>query len=111
MKVAVDELRGREVLDITGRVLGRVGRMTLESESWAIDSFQLKLGRNAARELGLSYSIFRVPTVDIPTGLVMGASEAVILRAALDELQPLVEEEVTEPLLLPARTVIAPVMP
>jgi sporulation protein YlmC with PRC-barrel domain len=89
MELPVDRIVGRKVLDITGRVLGRVGHLLVDTESWAIGSFQLRLQRRAALDLGLRWSIFRVPTLHVPTGLVMAASDAVILRAQLDELQPL----------------------
>ena len=39
--------------------------------------------------MGLRWSLFRVPTLEVPTGLVMAASDAIILRAELYELQPL----------------------
>jgi sporulation protein YlmC with PRC-barrel domain len=93
MEVSVDRLRGRKVLDVTGKVLGRVGHLLVDTESWAIGTFQLRLSRSAARELGLRWSLFRVPALEVPTGLVMAASDAIILRAALYDLQPLAPDE------------------
>ena len=89
MELPVDRIVGSKVLDITGRVLGRVGRLVVDTESWAIGSFRLKLRRRAALDMGLRWSIFRVPTLEVPTGLVMAASDAIILRAELSDLQPL----------------------
>jgi sporulation protein YlmC with PRC-barrel domain len=93
MEVSVDSFKGRKVLDITGRVLGRVGHLLVDTESWAIGSIQLRLRRRAALDMGLRWSLFRVPTLDVPTGLVMAASDAVILRASLADLQPLAPSE------------------
>jgi sporulation protein YlmC with PRC-barrel domain len=93
MELPISRLSGRKVLDITGRELGRVGQLLVDTESWAISSIQLKLHRRTAKALGLHWSFFRVPTLDLPTGLVMAASDAIILRAALDELQPLAASE------------------
>jgi sporulation protein YlmC with PRC-barrel domain len=93
MEIAIDRIVGRKVLDITGRVLGTVGHLMVDTESWAISSFQLRLRRAAAREMGVRWSIFRVPTLEVPTGLVMAASDAVILRAELSDLQPLAPAE------------------
>jgi sporulation protein YlmC with PRC-barrel domain len=98
MELPVDRMRGRKVLDVTGRVLGRVGHLLVDTESWAIGSFQLRLRRRAARDLGLRWSFFRVPTLDVPTGLVMAASETIILRAAMEDLQPLAPVEQAYPL-------------
>jgi sporulation protein YlmC with PRC-barrel domain len=89
MEVSVDSFRGRKVLDVTGKVLGRVGHMLVDTESWAIGSFQLRMRRGPAREMGLRWSFFRRPVLEVPTGLVMAASDAIILRAALYDLQPL----------------------
>jgi sporulation protein YlmC with PRC-barrel domain len=89
MEIAIDRIVGRKVLDITGRVLGSVGHLLVDTESWAISAFQLRLRRKAAREMGVRWSFFRVPTLEVPTGLVMAASDAIILRAELADLQPL----------------------
>jgi sporulation protein YlmC with PRC-barrel domain len=93
MEIAMDRIVGRKVLDITGRVLGKVGHLMVDTESWAISSFQLRLRRAAAREMGVRWSLFRIPTLEVPTGLVMAASDAVILRAELSDLQPLAPVE------------------
>lgn len=89
MELPVERLMGRKVLDVTGRVLGRVGHLLVDTESWAIGSFQLRLRRRAALDMGLRWSLFRIPTLEVPTGLVMAASDAIILRAELADLQPL----------------------
>jgi sporulation protein YlmC with PRC-barrel domain len=92
MHVAMNDFPGRPVVDITGRVLGRVGALMIDTESWAIPSFRLRLRRATARELGMGWSLFRAANIEVPTGLVMAASDAVILRAALDELHGLVPD-------------------
>jgi sporulation protein YlmC with PRC-barrel domain len=89
MHIALDELPGRSVLDATGRVLGQVDGLMLDTQSWAVESLRVRLRRSAAEELGLDWSPFRAPTLDIPTGLILAASDAVILRADIDELQNL----------------------
>ena len=89
MEIPIDRIVGRKVLDITGRVLGSVGHLMVDTETWAISCFQLRLRRAAARDMGVRWSLFRIPTLEVPTGLVMAASDAVILRAELSDLQPL----------------------
>ena len=88
--LALDELPGRSVLDSSGRVIGRVDRALVDLESWAVDSLRVRLHREAAADLGLSWSPFRPASLDVPTGLVLAARDAVILRAGLDELASLV---------------------
>ena len=88
-RMRLDELPGRAVLDSTGRVIGRVSQAVVDLESWAVDSLRVRLERSAANELGMPASFFRPATLDVPTGLVFAASDAVILRATLDELHGL----------------------
>ena len=85
-RMPLDDLPGRSVLDSTGRVIGRVDRALVDLESWAVDALRVRLRRDACADLGLEWSAFRPPALDIPTGLVLAARDAVILRAALDEL-------------------------
>src|SRR5688500_15860605 len=88
-RMALDELPGRSVLDSTGRVIGKVERAMVDMESWAVESLRVRLRRDAASELGLASGTFQAATLDVPTGLVLAASDAVILRAALEELHGL----------------------
>jgi sporulation protein YlmC with PRC-barrel domain len=101
MEIPIDRIVGRKVLDITGRVLGSVGHLLVDTETWAISAFQLKLRRATARAMGVRWSFFRVPTLEVPTGLVMAASDTIILRAELSDLQPLAppEEAMAQPAL------------
>jgi sporulation protein YlmC with PRC-barrel domain len=93
MEIPIDRIVGRKVLDITGRVLGTVGKLMVDTESWAISAISLKLKRRTALDMGVRWSFFRVPTLEVPTGLVMAASDAIILRAEMSDLQPLAPSE------------------
>jgi sporulation protein YlmC with PRC-barrel domain len=92
MRTSLDALPGRVVLDSAGRLLGRIRSLQVDTESWAVESLRLRLRRKTAQELGLRWSLFHMPTMDVPTGLVHAAGDAVILRAALDELAGLVND-------------------
>jgi sporulation protein YlmC with PRC-barrel domain len=92
MRTSLDALPGTSVLDSAGRVLGRITRVQVDTESWAVESLRVRLRRRTAQELGLRWSLLHMPTMDVPTGLVLAAGDAVILRAALDELAPLVND-------------------
>ncbi len=93
MRMAVDELPGRTVVDATGRVVGDIDKLMVDASSWAVESLRVRLRRRAAEELGLGWSAFKHATIDIPTGLVMAAGDAVLLRAAIEDLAPLVRDE------------------
>jgi sporulation protein YlmC with PRC-barrel domain len=89
MHIDLDDLPGRSVVDATGRVLGEVDGLLLDTQSWTVDLLRVKLRRSTAEEFSLAWSPFKAPTIDIPTQLVMAASDAVVLRASLEELQGL----------------------
>ena len=96
MRMALDELPGHSVLDSTGRVIGKVERAMVDLESWAVECLRVRLRREAAEELGLQSTPFRGATLDVPTGLVLAASDAVILRATLEELHGLAPSSAQE---------------
>lgn len=69
-------------------------------ETWAVDVLGVKLSRPVAREMGLDASwfawLFRPATIDVPTGLVQAASDAIILRVSLAELRDAAPEQFSE---------------
>jgi sporulation protein YlmC with PRC-barrel domain len=90
MNTSLEQLPGLAVLDSTGRALGTITRVLVDTESWAVATLRVRLRRRTAQDLGLRWSPFHLPMMDVPSGLVMAAGDAVILRATLDELAPLV---------------------
>ncbi len=92
MHMAFDDLPGRSVLDSTGRVIGQVEQAVIDLESWAVASLRVRLRREAAAELELPSTFWKPATLDVPTGLIFAARDAVILRANLDELRGLSRE-------------------
>jgi sporulation protein YlmC with PRC-barrel domain len=101
-RMTVDELPGRSVIDSTGRLIGHVMKAVVDLETWAIEALRLRLARAAAAELGLPDSLLKPATLEVPTGLVLAASDAVILRATLEELHGLVGHPVRPTLVEPA---------
>jgi sporulation protein YlmC with PRC-barrel domain len=87
--MSLDEMPGRSVLDSTGRVIGHVAKAVVDLETWAVCSLRVRLRRDAAFDLDLPTSFLKPATLDVPTGLIHAASDAVILRAQLAELQGL----------------------
>ena len=91
MHVKLDELRGRMVLDANGRVIGRVHAALVDMETWLVDTLRIAVARQAAPDLDLSWSLWRSlwrpHTVDVSTGQINAAGDAVILRVSLAELR------------------------
>jgi sporulation protein YlmC with PRC-barrel domain len=90
MHVRLDELRGRKVFDANGREIGRVKAALVDMETWLVDTLRLSVGRHAAGDLEMPWtllSFFRPPTVDVPTGQINAAGDAIILRVSLGDLR------------------------
>jgi sporulation protein YlmC with PRC-barrel domain len=93
----ISQLRRRAVLDATGRVLGRVKSVLVDMDSWIVDTLRVTVARKAATDLDMRWSFFRRPSIDIPTGLVNGAGDAILLRVSLAELRESPPQRVEEP--------------
>ena len=52
-----------------------------------MDALRVTLRRAIAREMDIQWSFWRRPTVDIPTGQIHAAGDAIILRVAVAELR------------------------
>jgi len=87
MHVEVDQLRGVKVFDANGRAIGRVKAALVDMETWLVDTLRIGVTRRAAADLDLRWSYFRQPKIDVVTGLVHAAGDAIILRVSLAELR------------------------
>ena len=91
MHVKLDELRGRKVFDANGREIGRVNAALVDMETWVVDTLQVRVARHAAADLDIPWSFlssfFRPPTVNVSTGQINAAGDAIILRVSLAELR------------------------
>lgn len=86
-----DDLRGRSVIDGSGRVIGSIEGLLVDSQSWRVEAFRVKLRRDTAEQLGAVHRVFQSATIEIPLDLVHAAGDAVILNVpttALRELKP-----------------------
>ena len=87
MHVELDELRGVKVFDANGRAIGRVKAALVDMETWLVDTLRIGVTRRAAADLDMRWSYFRRPTIDVATGLIHAAGDAIILRVSLAELR------------------------
>jgi sporulation protein YlmC with PRC-barrel domain len=86
MHIQLGDLPGRMVLDAAGVVLGRIRVPLVDMETWLVDALRVRPSRRVAGELGLKWLWWKRPTIDIPTGLIHAAGEAILLRVSLGEL-------------------------
>jgi len=87
MHLKLSELPGRPVLDANGTVIGDIKAPLVDMETWLVDTLRITVRRHAAREMALTWSFFNRPTVDVPTGLIHAAGDAIILRVSMAELR------------------------
>jgi sporulation protein YlmC with PRC-barrel domain len=91
MHVQLRELPGRLVIDATGALLGRIKAPMVDMETWLVETLRVRPSRRVARALGLDWGawweIWNRPTIDIQTGLIHAAGDAIILRVSLAELR------------------------
>jgi sporulation protein YlmC with PRC-barrel domain len=91
MHVKLNELRGTRVFDANGREIGRVRAALVDMETWLVDTLRIGIARHAAADLDVRWSfwrsLWRPPTVDVATGQIQAAGDAIILRVALAEMR------------------------
>ena len=87
MHLDLNELPRRTVLDTMGMVVGDIKAPIVDTETWVVDTLRVRLRRASARELEIPWSFLRRPTIDLPTGLVHAAGDAIILRVSMAELR------------------------
>jgi sporulation protein YlmC with PRC-barrel domain len=95
MRISYEEdLKGRAVIDGTGRVVGEVDGLLVDSQSWRVEAFRVRLRREAAAQIGAEHRLLQSASLEIPVSLVHAAGDAVILNVpttALRELRPAAE--------------------
>jgi len=87
MHMKLADLPGRPVLDANGAVLGDIKAPLVDSETWLVDTLRVTIRKRAAREMAMTWSFFNRPTLDVPTGLIHAAGDAIILRVSMAELR------------------------
>jgi hypothetical protein len=90
MHMPLHKLPGRAVLDASGLLLGRIKASLVDTETWLVDTLRLKITRHVAEEFGLpwtTWAFWRRPTIDVRSGLVQAAGDAILLRVSLGELR------------------------
>jgi sporulation protein YlmC with PRC-barrel domain len=91
MHAKLDELRGKKVFDANGRMIGRVQAALVDMETWLVDTLRIAVGRHAAPDLDVRWSFWqlfwRPHTINVGTGQIHAAADAIILRVSLAELR------------------------
>lgn len=88
MRIVYDEsLRGRTVIDARGSAVGEVEALLVDTETWRADALRVRLRRDAAERIGVPHGAFRAATALVPTAIIQGVSDTVVLRVDTDALR------------------------
>jgi sporulation protein YlmC with PRC-barrel domain len=90
MRITYEEsLAGRSVIDSTGRVIGELSGLILETDSWSIEALRVKLRKDVTKEMGVSHGAFRAASVDVPVDYVQNVSDTLVLKGPIGSLRTL----------------------
>nr|WP_239014560.1 PRC-barrel domain containing protein [Archangium violaceum] len=65
----------------------------LDSETWRVESLQVKLDRVIADQIGASRSIFHAGILEVPARLVQSVGDTVVLSVVVDALRQVLPTE------------------
>jgi len=86
-------LHGRVVLSGDGLAIGEITRLNVDSATWHVTSFEVKVRKEVAERIGVHRSMFHTATIVIPTEHVQSVGDAVILSVPLAVLRQEPERE------------------
>jgi len=86
MRLSDENLRGRTVIASDGLAIGEVAALFLDSDSWGVESLQVKLRNDIADRLGAGRGMFHAGALEIPIGMVQSVGDAVVLTVGVNEL-------------------------
>jgi len=87
MRVLDEDLRGRTIIGADGQVIGEIDALFLDSDSWCVESLQVKLGKNIADQIGADRSIFHAGALEIPVRMIQSVGDTVVLSVPVDGLR------------------------
>ena len=83
--VSFNELSGKFVICAGGFDLGAINGVEMDTNTWKVTNFHIKLSKLASEDLGFKKR-FRSSTVCLPTSLVAKVGDNILLNKSLDEL-------------------------
>lgn len=74
-----ETVRDRKVVAADGQIVGEVTDLMINSGTWQVESVRVKLINEIADDLGISRSMLRAATIDLPVSTVQSVGDAVLL--------------------------------
>ncbi len=85
-----DDLRGKQLVGASGRVLGEVEDIEIDYETWRITNLVVAVNSGIVADLGIEKPFWSKARIAIPVHQVSGATETVVLRSTVEELGSLI---------------------
>jgi sporulation protein YlmC with PRC-barrel domain len=93
MRIQIDDIKNRKVIDAGGVVLGDIDELYLDSQTLNAHTLVVKLRRDLADDLGVEKHTFTRTNIGIPASAVQAIGDTVVLRVRAAELRGLADEE------------------
>lgn len=74
----------RTVIDATGRVLGAVEGLAIDTTTWKVSALRVKLDRSVADTIGEPRRVFRTAVIDVPVDCVAGVGDTIVLNRPVE---------------------------
>lgn len=84
---------GRTVVAAGGQELGTVDALSIEGETWKVETLHVKLHSESADQLGAFWNFFHAGRIELPTRIVQSVSDTVVLSVTVDELRQVLAAE------------------
>lgn len=87
MRLSDQSLHGRTLIAAGGQVVGEVTAAFLDTETWRVESLQIKLGNHIADEIGATRNLFHAGTLDLPVRMIQSVGDTIVLSVTVPQLQ------------------------
>jgi sporulation protein YlmC with PRC-barrel domain len=82
----VKSLLGMKIIGQHGREIGVITDMFADVETWQLQSLEVKLNRETLDDLKLKRTWFGTQTVRVPVSEISGATDNLVLKSILEEM-------------------------
>ncbi len=87
MRLADQGLWGRTVIAAGGEVVGEVTAVFVDTDTWSVESLQVRLAKHIADEIGADRNLFHAGTLDLPVRMIQSAGDTIVLYVTVPALQ------------------------
>lgn len=87
MRLTDQNMRGRTVIGADGQVIGELNTLFLDGEGRGVESYQVKLRREVAEQLGSAHGFFHAALIEVPIRLIQSVGDTIVLSVSVDELR------------------------